>query len=93
MKPWQKKLIKIVSPLLKKLEPDHGAAHSRVVFWWCLRLTEDYQRVDKGLLFAAAWLHDIGHLKLKGGIENKGRNHSDSSASLAGPILKKAGFS
>jgi uncharacterized protein len=93
MKPWQKKLIKIVSPLLKKLEPDHGAAHSRVVFWWCLRLTEDYQRVDKGLLFAAAWLHDIGHLKLKGGIENKGRNHSDSSASLAGPILKKAGVS
>ncbi|KPJ72595.1 hypothetical protein AMJ48_03020 [Parcubacteria bacterium DG_74_1] len=93
MKSWQKKLIKIVSPLLKKLEPDHGAAHSRVVFWWCLILTEDNQRVDKDTLFAAAWLHDLGHLKLKSGIENRERKHSDLSISLARSILKKAGVS
>jgi len=93
MKPWQKKLIKIVNPLLRKLEPDHGAAHSRVVFWWCLIFAEDYQRADKDLLFAAAWLHDIGHLELKGGIESSQREHSDFSANLAGPILKKAGVS
>lgn len=93
MKTWQKKLIKIVNPLLKKLKPDHGAAHSRVVFWWCLILAKDCQRVDKDLLFAAAWLHDLGHLKLKGGIENRGRKHSNFSVSLAGPILKKVGVS
>lgn len=93
MEPWQKKLIKIVGPLLRKLEPDHGAAHSRVVFWWCLIFAEDYQRVDKDLLFAAAWLHDVGHLELKGGIENRKRKHSDFSVNLAEPILKKVGVS
>jgi len=93
MKSWQKKLIKIVNPLLRKLEPDHGTAHSRVVFWWCLMFADDYQRVDKDLLFASAWLHDLGHLKLKSGIENKRKKHSNFSASLAGPILKRVGIS
>ncbi|NCO80513.1 HD domain-containing protein [bacterium] len=87
MKSWQKKLIKIVNPLLKKLEPDHGSAHAKVVFKWCLIFAKDYHKVDIEVLFAAAWLHDLGHLKLKNGMGG----HSYFSVNLAGPILKKAG--
>ena len=85
MKPWQNKLIKLVSPLLKKLEPDHGIAHSRVVFRWCLIFANDYKKVDMEALFAAAYLHDVGHLKLRNGMGD----HSSLSLRLAKPILKK----
>ena len=87
MKTWQKKLIKLASPSLKKLEPDHGIAHSKVVFEWCLIFAKNYQKVDKEVLFAAAWLHDLGHLRLKNGMGD----HSHFSADSAGSILKKAG--
>jgi uncharacterized protein len=86
MKNWQKKLIKIVSPSLKKLEPDHGIAHARVVFRWCSMLAKDYQKVDMEALFATAYLHDLGHLKLKNGMGY----HSHFSVDLAGPVLKKS---
>jgi len=89
MKPWQKKLIKIVSPLLKKLEPAHGVDHSERVFKYCLIFAKDYQEVDKEALFAAAWLHDLGHLKLKNGMGF----HGYLSANLAGSILKGVGIS
>jgi uncharacterized protein len=88
MKTWQKKLIKLVTPLLKKLEPDHGIAHSRVVFRWCLIFAHDYKKADIEALFAAAYLHDLGHLKLKNGMGD----HSIFSISLAKPILKKMGI-
>ncbi len=89
MKLWQKKLIKIVSPLLKKLEPVHGVEHAKRVFKYCLVFAKDYQKVDLEALFAAAWLHDLGQLKLKNGMGV----HGHLSANLAAPILKKAGVS
>jgi len=85
MKSWQKKLIKIVSPLLKKLEPVHGLEHSKRVLKYCLIFAKDYPKVDIEALFAAAWLHDLGQLKLKNGMGF----HGHFSANLAGPILKK----
>ena len=91
MKIWQKKLIKLVSPSLKKLEPDHGIAHSRVVFKWCSIFAEDYRKVDTEALFAVAFLHDLGHLKLKNGIENRMGDHAHFSINLANPMLLKAG--
>ena len=85
MKSWQKKLIKIVSPLLKKLEPVHGLEHSKRVLKYCLIFAKDYPKVDIGALFAAAWLHDLGQLKLKNGMGV----HGHLSVNLASSILKK----
>lgn len=88
MKTWQKKLIKIVSPLLKRLEPVHGKDHAERVFKYCLLFAKDYKNVNLEALFAAAWLHDLGQLKLKNGMGFHGR----LSAGLAEQILKKAGI-
>lgn len=88
MKTWQKKLIKIVGPLFKKMDKVHGIDHSERVFKYCLLLAKDYRGVDKESLFVAAWLHDLGHLKLKNG---KGF-HGYLSADLITPIIKKAGI-
>ncbi len=86
MKAWQKKLIKIVSPLLKNLDPAHGSDHSERVFKYCLIFTKNYREVDLEALFAASWLHDIGQLKLK----NRKGLHGHLSAGLANSLLKKA---
>lgn len=86
MKTWQKKLIKLASPSLKKLEPDHGIAHAKVVFKWCSIFAKDYQKVDMETLFTAAWLHDLGHSKLKNGMGD----HSNFSVDLADSIFKQA---
>lgn len=85
MKTWQKNLIKITTPLLKKLEPAHGVGHSKRVFKYCFIFAKDYQRVDRESLFAAAWLHDLGQLKKSKGF------HAYLSINLANPILIKAG--
>jgi uncharacterized protein len=87
MRPWQEKLIKIVSPLLEKLEPVHGSEHAKRVFKHCLIFARDYHKIDKEVLFAAAWLHDLGQLKLKNGMGL----HGHFSGGLATPLLKKAG--
>ena len=72
MKIWQKNLIRIVNPLLKKLEPVHGRDHSERVFKYCLIFAKDYKKVEMDALFAAAWFHDLGYEKLKNGIGNHG---------------------
>jgi len=89
MKPWQKKLIRIVTPLLKKLEPVHGVVHAERVFKYCLIFAKDYRKADIEALFAAAYLHDLGQLKLKNGMGV----HGYLSANIADFILKKAGIS
>jgi len=87
MKSWQKKLIKLVSPLLKKLEPVHGPEHAKRVFKHCSTFAKDYPTIDEEALFAAAWLHDLGQLKLKNGMGL----HGHFSTGLADSLLKKAG--
>ncbi len=87
MKKWQKKLIKLVSPALKKLEPVHGPDHSKRVFKYCSIFAKDYKKADTDVLFAAAWLHDLGQLKLKNGMGL----HGHFSTNLADSLLKKAG--
>jgi len=86
MKSWQKKLIKIVSPYLRIIGPEHEIDHSERVFKYCLIFSKDYRKVDQGALFAAAYLHDFGYLKKqKGGI-----NHGQFALSDVVLILKKA---
>lgn len=87
MKSWQKKLIKITTPLLRKLEPVHGPEHAKRVFKHCLIFAKNYPAIDKEALFVAAWLHDLGQLKLKNGMGL----HGHFSANLADSLLKKAG--
>ncbi len=85
MKSWQKKLIKIVNPLLKQLEPVHGSDHSKRVFQYCSVFAKDYKNVDMDVLFVAAWLHDLGYKRLKNGMGN----HGHFSADFVNSLLQK----
>lgn len=86
MKIWQKKLIKIVIPYLKKIGPEHEIDHSERVFKYCLIFSKEYQKIDLEALFVAAFLHDFGYLKNKKGGVSHGLFVLDDIA----PILKKA---
>lgn len=50
---------------------------------------EDGINIEKGLIYAAALLHDIG----RGAQYKDGTPHEKASAELAGKILKQCGFS
>jgi len=86
MKTWQKKLIKLVSPYLEKIGPEHEIDHSERVFKYCLIFSQGCKGVDSEALFAAAYLHDFGYLKNKKG----GINHGQFALDDIFLILKKA---
>jgi uncharacterized protein len=85
MKNWQKKLIKIANPALKKIGPEHDIDHAKRVFSYCLIFSRGYEAIDTETLFAAAYLHDLGYSKNKRGV-----NHSQLILDEVVSILKKA---
>jgi uncharacterized protein len=67
-----------------------GVGHSRRNYLLSTALARDAGlTVDSDVLFAAAFLHDMGGFPA---FERKGVDHAVRSAELVGPILKSAGF-
>ena len=87
MKAWQKKLIKIIKPLLEKTGSEHDADHTKRVFKYCLIFSKDYPKADQEALFAAAYLHDLGYSLG----DKKGASHGRSVLKKAVSILEKSG--
>jgi len=82
MKFWQRKLIKLINPALKELEPVHGQDHSKRVFKYCSSFAKDYKKVDMYALFAASYLHDLAYFKNKKGGVNHGQFILDEVVSI-----------
>ncbi len=70
--------------------PAWGWTHSRRVYHLALAIAEgEGHAVDRDILFAAAFLHDMGAISP---FAAEGVDHADRSAELAEPLLRDAGF-
>lgn len=85
-KNWQKKLLALVTPELKKLDIAHQAEHSLRVYNNCEKIAGSYKKANVNVLYAASLLHDIGQT-----IKNHDE-HSHKSVEIARKMLRKAGF-
>lgn len=65
---------------------EHLAAVARLTY--LLLLEQECRLISREMAYSAALLHDIGRWKEY----RNGGDHADHSASLAGPILERAGF-
>jgi uncharacterized protein len=67
--------------------PTHDFSHTERVLSLCLHISE-HEKADKGILRAAALLHDIARIEA----DRDGVCHAELSAEIAGPLLDKALF-
>jgi uncharacterized protein len=74
----------------KLLHPAWGWTHSERDYQLALQIAaREELKIDRDVLFAAAFLHDVGAI---GGFQKEGVDHAVRSAELAGPILLSVGF-
>jgi uncharacterized protein len=85
---WKQKLYSFAQEKLR--HPAWGWTHSERDYRLALSIAEKEKLpVDKDVLFAAAFIHDIGAI---GEYQKEGVDHSVRSVELAGPILTEMGF-
>lgn len=86
--PWKREAYAYAVANVK--HPAWGLAHAERDLRLALDLAaQDRLAVDPDVLFAAAYLHDLGGLP---GFEQEGMDHAVRSAQLAEPLLKGWGF-
>lgn len=87
-KPWKKAVVDYAGRHLQ--HSAWGFGHSQRNYLVSTRLAEAAGlKVDRDVLFAAAFLHDMGGFPA---FEKKGVDHAVRSAELVEPILRAAGF-
>ncbi len=87
-KPWKKAVVDFAAKHFQ--HSAWGFGHSQRNFLLSTRLAQaSGLAVDTDVLFAAAFLHDMGGFP---GFEKKGVDHAVRSAELVEPILRAAGF-
>jgi uncharacterized protein len=85
---WKRKLYGFARE--KLLHPAWGWTHSERDFLLASRIAaKEGMRVDKDVLFAAAFTHDIGAI---GEFQKEGVDHAERSAELIGSLLEGFGF-
>lgn len=86
--PWKSSLYKFAQDNIK--HPSWGITHSERNYQLTKKLAEKEEIIiDEDVLFAAAFLHDLGGLAP---YEKPGVDHAVRSAEIAGPILEKMNF-
>ena len=84
---WKAKLLEFVKPFT---HPAWGITHFQRVYKLAIELAEKQDLdVDNDLLFAAAYLHDIGAFEP---YSKKGKDHSDVAIENCSEILLSIGF-
>jgi uncharacterized protein len=86
MESSRKKLLKLVTPELNKLDVAHGLGHSLSVFENCKRIAKFNTKANLDVLYAASLLHDIGYTIVSG------NEHSHHSVAIGKELLEKAEF-
>jgi len=86
--PWRQKLYAFARAEL--LHPAWGWSHSERDYLLAGKLAvAERLPIDDDVLFAAAFVHDVGAI---GGFQKEGVDHAVRSAELAGPLLREFGF-
>lgn len=86
--PWKQKLYAFAQE--KLLHPAWGWTHSERDYRLATEIAaKEHLKVDTDVLFAAAFIHDIGAI---GAYQKDGVDHAVRSAELAGPMLVEMGF-
>lgn len=86
--PWKRKLYQFARDELK--HPAWGWTHSERDYRLATELAaRDGLAIDRDVLFAAAFTHDIGAI---GQFQKDGVDHAARSVEIAEPLLREAGF-
>jgi uncharacterized protein len=86
--PWKQKLYAFAREKLK--HPAWGLSHSERDYRLAMEIAaKEHLAIDTDILFAAAFVHDLGAI---GEFQKAGVDHADRSAELAGPLLRDFGF-